>query len=75
MNDDLCSFTENILFKIIIFNNYSFNDNSKEKFCTKSDNEEEVVVKSRKGTLDTIKKSDSYDPFEFDIPSFIRKKK
>ena len=41
----------------------------------KSDNEEEVVVKSRKGTLDTIKKSDSYDPFEFDIPSFIRKKK
>ena len=34
------------------------------------------VVKSKKGTLDTIKKSnDSYDPFEFDIPSFIRKKK
>ncbi len=41
-----------------------------------SENEEEAVVKSKKGTLDTIKKSnDLYDPFEFDIPSFIRKKK
>ncbi len=40
------------------------------------ENEEEAVVKSKKTSLDTIKKgSESYDPFELDIPSFIRRRK